>query len=126
VDLERSDIIDLLPDRDVTTVKNWFDDHPGVELISRDRSFAYTQAAADSAPNALQVADRWHLLKNLRDTIERLFERQSDEVNKAVKAPAAATESPCSPALPHAAHAVTAVEPSSLPQPIAEPTAESP
>ena len=126
VDLERSDIIDLLPDRDATTVKKWLDDHPGVELISRDRSSTYAQAAADSAPNALQVADRWHLLKNLREAIERLFERQSDEVNEAVKAPAAATESPCSPALPDAPRAVTAGEPSSPPQPIAEPTAESP
>ena len=104
VDLERSDIIDLLPDRDATTVKKWLDDHPGVELISRDRASTYARAAADSAPNALQVADRWHLLKNLREAIERLFERRSDEVNEAVKAPAAATESPCSPALPDAAH----------------------
>jgi transposase len=126
VDLERSDIIDLLPDRDATTVKKWLNDHPGVELISRDRSSAYAQAAADSAPNALQVADRWHLLKNLREAIERLFERRSDEVNEAVKAPAAATESPCNTPLPDAAHAVTAGEPSSPPQPIAEPTSESP
>jgi transposase len=126
VDLERSDVIDLLPDRDATTVRKWLDDHPGVELISRDRSSAYAQAAADSAPNALQVADRWHLLKNLREAIERLFERRSDEVNEAVKAPVTATESPCSPTLPDAARAVTAGEPSSPPQPITEPTAESP
>ena len=96
MDLERGDVIDLLPDRDATTVKKWLDDHPGVELISRDRSSTYAQAAAESAPKALQVADRWHLLKNLREAIERLFERRSDEVSEAVKAPATATESLCS------------------------------
>ena len=94
VDLERGDVIDLLPDRDATTVKKWLDDHPGVELISRDRSSTYAQAATESASEALQVADRWHLLKNLREAIERLFERQSDEVDEAVKAPATAAESP--------------------------------
>ena len=93
VDLERGDVIDLLPDRDATTVKKWLDEHPGVELISRDRSSSYAQAAAESAPKAQQVADRWHLLKNLREAIERLFERRTDKVSEAVKAPATAIES---------------------------------
>jgi transposase len=126
VDLERGDVIDLLPDRDATTVKKWLDDHPGVELISRDRSSSYAQAAAESAPKALQVADRWHLLKNLREAIERLFERRSDEVSEAVKATAMATESLCSLALTGAGHGVTAVEPSPPSQPMTEPPPESP
>ena len=105
VDLERGDVIDLLPDRDATTVKKWLDDHPGVELISRDRSPTYAQAATESAPKAQQVADRWHLLKNLREAIERLFERRSDEVSEAVNAPATATESLCSSASTDAEHA---------------------
>jgi transposase len=125
VDLERGDVIDLLPDRDATTVKKWLDDHPGVELISRDRSPVYAQAAAESAPEAQQVADRWHLLKNLREAIERLFERRSDEVSEAVKAPAPATESLCIPAPTGAQHSVTAVESSPPPQPTAEPRPES-
>lgn len=76
VDLERSRVVDLLPDRDAETVKTWLNDHPGVELVSRDRWSAYAQATVDAAPGARQVVDRWHLLKNLREAIERLFERQ--------------------------------------------------
>jgi transposase len=126
VDLERGDVIDLLPDRDATTVKKWLGDHPGVELISRDRSSAYAQAASESAPKALQVADRWHLLKNLREAIERLFERWSDEVSEAVKEPATATEPLCSSASTDAKHNLTTVESSPPPQPAAEPPSESP
>jgi transposase len=126
VDLERGDVIDLLPDRDATTVKKWLDDHPGVELISRDRSPTYAQAATESAPRAQQVADRWHLLKNLREAIERLFERRSDEVSEAVNAPATATESLCSSASTDAEHSVTAAESSPPPEPTAVPPPESP
>jgi transposase len=74
VDLERGEIIDLLPNRDAETVKTWLKEHPGVELVSRDRWSDYTKAAAEAAPKAQQLADRWHLLKNLREAIER-FER---------------------------------------------------
>jgi transposase len=62
VDLERSDVIDLLPDRDAETVAAWLKAHPGVEVVSRDRSAAYAQAATEGASQAEQVADRWHLL----------------------------------------------------------------
>jgi len=126
VDLERGDVIDLLPDRDVKTVKLWLDDHPGVEVISRDRSSSYAQAAAEAAPEARQVADRWHLLKNLREAVERLLERQFDKVGEAVRALATATESPCSPALADAAQCEIVVEPSFSPQPLMEPLPESP
>ena len=65
VDPERSDVIDLLPDRDADTVAAWLKDHPGVEVVSRDRS-----AATEGASQAEQVADRWHLLKNLHKAVE--------------------------------------------------------
>jgi transposase len=86
VDLERGRVIDLLPDRDAETVKAWLSAHPGVELISRDRWSDYAQAAAEGAPAARQVVDRWHLLKNLREAIERLFERRSGLISQALKA----------------------------------------
>ena len=94
VDLERGEIIDLLPDRDADTVKTWLTEHPGVELVSRDRWSDYAKAAAEAAPNAQQVADRWHLLKNLREAIERLFERESETIAQALKPaePAATAE----------------------------------
>jgi transposase len=75
VDLETSEVIDLLPDRDASTVKVWLTAHPGVELVSRDRASSYSQAATEAASRAQQVADRWHLLKNVREAIERLLER---------------------------------------------------
>jgi transposase len=86
VDLERSKVIDLLPDREGTTVSDWLKAHPSIELVSRDRSSTYTQAATEGASQAHQVADRWHLLKNLREAIERLFERQFKIVSEAIKA----------------------------------------
>ena len=50
VDLERGDVVDLLPDRGAETVKKWLENHPGVELVTRDRSATYAQAAAEGAP----------------------------------------------------------------------------
>jgi transposase len=94
VDLQRGAVIDLLPDRDGATVKAWLQAHPGVELVSRDRWSAYAQAAAEAAPQARQTADRWHLLKNLREAIERLFERQSATVQDALRPAAPPPESP--------------------------------
>src|SRR5262249_46158880 len=77
VDLQGRRIVDLLPDREATTVARWLRDHPGVEVISRDRASAYAQAAREAAPDAVQVADRWHLLANLRVTLERFLQRRS-------------------------------------------------
>ncbi len=99
VDLERGDVIDLLPDRDAKTVGKWLKAHPGVELVSRDRSSAYSLAATDFAPQARQVADRWHLLKNVREVIERLFERQATVVGDALKSAETDSGSTGSPAV---------------------------
>lgn len=76
VDLERRQPIDLLPNRKSDTVARWLAAHPEVEIISRDRAKAYAEAANSGAPQAVQVADRWHLLKNLGEAIERLLIRQ--------------------------------------------------
>jgi len=126
VDLERGDVVDLLPDREAETVKKWLEHHPGVELVSRDRSSTYAQAAAEGAPKAQQVADRWHLLKNLREAIERLLERQSNVVDGAIKAAeTAANPPPSNPTLGHAVEVMPAVEPPS-PQPLSGQAPESP
>ncbi|GHO68002.1 hypothetical protein KSC_068940 [Ktedonobacter sp. SOSP1-52] len=65
--------VDLLEDRHAETSAEWLRQHPGVEVISRDRSKDYQRGATDGAPQAQQVIDRWHLLKNLREAIERLL-----------------------------------------------------
>ena len=85
VDLETSAIIDLLPDRDAATVSAWLAAHPGIELVGRDRASAYSQAATEAASQAQQVADRWHLLKNAREAIERLLERHLPVITEALK-----------------------------------------
>ena len=75
VDLDTHDIIDLLPDREAKSVQQWLEGHPEVVLVSRDRAEAYADAAAWGAPLAQQVADRWHLCKNLGDAIEKFLIR---------------------------------------------------
>ena len=63
-DLERRRIVDLLPDREPATVEDWLARQPEVRVISRDRGGGYGQAATRAAPQAVQVADRWHLMEN--------------------------------------------------------------
>jgi transposase len=117
VDLETSEVIDLLPDRDAATVKAWLAAHPGVELVSRDRASAYSQAATEAASQAQQVADRWHLLKNVREAIERLLERHLPIITEALK--------PCDPE-PGGGETSSDVEPSPALDRIAEEKANSP
>ena len=71
VDLEKRKPIDLLPDREAETLKAWLDEHPEVEIISRDRSGSYSDGARRGAPNAVQVADRFHLLQNASGVFEK-------------------------------------------------------
>jgi len=94
VDLERGRVLDLLPGRDGAALKTWLQQHPGVEVVSRDRWLAYAQAAAEGAPAARQVADRWHLLKNLREAVERLFGRSSAEIRACLQAPPSTEPAP--------------------------------
>jgi transposase len=63
-DLERRRVVDLLPDREPATVEAWLSRHPEVRIISRDRGGGYRQAATRAAPQAVNVADRWHLMEN--------------------------------------------------------------
>lgn len=70
-DLERHRRLDVLPNRDATQVAAWLKRYPSIEIISRDRSDTYATAARLGAPQAIQVTDRWHLLKNLGEALQR-------------------------------------------------------
>ena len=75
-DLETHQPVDMLADRTAESLTLWLKAHPGVEIISRDRASAYSEGAREGAPDAIQVADRFHLLKNLGDALERLLNRK--------------------------------------------------
>jgi transposase len=81
-DLESSRPIDVLPDRSVATVSAWFENHPSVEIVSRDRSSEYAAAIKKGAPQALQVADLWHVGKNLADSVQTLLARCRAEIRR--------------------------------------------
>jgi transposase len=73
VDMQSHAVIDLLPDRQTETTAAWMSTHPEIDLVSRDRGGDYASAAALAAPQAMQCADRFHLLKNLREALEGLL-----------------------------------------------------
>ena len=71
VDLERRRVLDLLPDRTAETLAEWLRGCPGIEAVARDRSTEYARGIALGAPKAMLTADRWHLLANMRQAVER-------------------------------------------------------
>ena len=94
VDLERRRPVELLPDRTATTLAAWLMDHPKPVVISRDRGGAYADGARQGAPDAVQVADRFHLLSNVGDTLERVIGRHHQALRTAAAAVDASRSAP--------------------------------
>jgi transposase len=83
LDLERHHVVALLPDRSAQSLSEWLKDHPGVEIVSRDRAGVYADGARQGVPHAVQVADRFHLLKNGVEALERLVGRHYRQIQEA-------------------------------------------
>lgn len=82
VDLEKHRLIELLEDREAKTFARWLRENPGAEIISRDRSEEYAAGGRQGAPEATHVADRWHLLSNWRDAVQRVLERHRGRIKR--------------------------------------------
>lgn len=94
VDLERHRVLDLLPDREAATVATWLQAHAGIALVSRDRGGSFADGAARGAPHAQQVADRFHLLKNLVEAFQRVLGREQAALRAAAEAVTGVTALP--------------------------------
>src|SRR3712207_1145272 len=86
------------------TLAEWLQAHPGVEIISRDRAKEYADGASRGAPTAIQVADRFHLLQNLREALQRFLEHHQALLRQATAPPQPVDLAPSS-AAPSAAPA---------------------
>jgi transposase len=82
VDTERSRPVGLLPDREAATLVAWLKGQPGIEVATRDRATFYAEGLTQGAPAVIQVADRWYLLKNLSDAVERVGESSSQRTTR--------------------------------------------
>ncbi len=83
-DLERRRVLDLLPDREPATVKAWLPSNPGIRVVARDRAGGFAGAIAEAAPQATQVADRWHLMENASAAFLRAVRSALGQIRRAL------------------------------------------
>ena len=79
-DLERRRVLALLPGRSSAPVRDWLAEHPGIAVVSRDRTGPYAEAARTGAPTAIQIADRWHLLVEASEARRSVVARHQTQI----------------------------------------------
>ena len=85
VDLERREPIEVFEGRETTSVAEWLRANPTIKVVARDRAGAYSEAVEIALPAAKQVSDRWHLLCNLRNNVERMLHRMEPQLRQAAQ-----------------------------------------
>ena len=85
-DLERHRIVALLPDRERATAQVWLAARPSITVVARDRGGGYGEAIAKALPQAIQVADRWHLMENASRSFLDAVRQSMRRVRKVVGA----------------------------------------
>ena len=86
IDMETSRPIDILPSRDGQALKNWLLKYNDVKIVTRDRASSYASAIIEACPNAVQIADRFHLLMNLSDALDTYFKSISKRIRTLITA----------------------------------------
>ena len=119
IDLERHCPVDLLPERSAEALCAWLKEHPEVEIISRDRGDDMIRGATAGAPQATQVADRWHLLRNLLDALKGTVDRHQADIRAVAEA--IATDQAVPPCDPDSGPATTAPSTAEMPPAGSEP-----
>jgi transposase len=121
-DLERQCPIALLEDRDAETLAAWLKQHPTIRIVARDRAGIYAEGATKGAPQAIQVADRFHLLGNLADTLLPIFEQHAKLLREVTPSTASAASTELPPAVvEHQSSAATEAVVRMLPPPTPSP-----
>lgn len=95
VDMESHRVVDLLPDRRAETAARWLRQQPDVMVVSRDRGGEYASAASVGAPQAIQCADRFHVIKNLTEAVQGLLARCQAELLTSLNTEEAPQNQPC-------------------------------
>lgn len=85
VDQQKGKVVDVLEDRTAETLVKWPKTHPEIKIVTRDRSKTYAEGIREGAPQAIQIADRWHLLKNGSDTVYKIFQQEHSLIQKRLK-----------------------------------------